>query len=406
MGHVADRSLDAYRAWMTGSALPTWATAGFDLAAGRFRERLDRAGAPVDVPHRAMVQARQIYVYAHAYHLGWFADGGRLAEVAMASLLRDFGDVSEREASFAFSIDPASGRAVSATRDAYAHAFVLFALAWLHRVNGDPALLRLADKINAFVKARLVDPRHGGVFDAYPEAPPGKRQNPLMHLLEAYLALERAAPGLGYLEDARGLVDLFKARLFSERDGVLLEYFAEDWSPPADPAKADVFEPGHHYEWVWLLREYERLSGDRLGSWRDRLYAVARAHGHAAHGLVYDELAAHEGRVSVCKRSHRVWPHTEAIKAAAARHRDGDAAALPFAQSMARGLLDHFLDRPFAGGWVDHVDAAHAPVAHAPLVDYVPASSLYHLFFAAAEAAYGLPTSGAGAAELRREVTR
>ena len=397
MRELGGCGLQAYREWIVGTALPAWSTAGFDAAAGRFRERLDRTGAPVDVPHRAMVQARQIYVFAHACHLGWFADGGRLAEVAMASLLRDFGDVSGREASFAFSVD-AGGRVVSGTRDAYAHAFVLFATAWLHRLTGDAELLRLADRTNAFVKARLVDVRYGGVFDVHPVAAREKRQNPLMHLLEAYLALERAAPGRGYLEDARGLVALFKARLFSERHGVLLEYFAEDWSPHADPAKADVFEPGHHFEWVWLLDEYERLSGDDLRQWRDRLYAVARDHGVAKDGLVYDELGAD---MSVRKSSHRVWPHTEAIKAAAARHAAGDAAALPFARAAARGLLDHFLDRPFAGGWVDHVDEAHAP-----LVDYVPASSLYHLFFAAAEAAHGLPAAGAAAPDTQARATR
>jgi mannose-6-phosphate isomerase len=48
---------------------------------------------------------------------------------------------------------------------------------------------------------------------------------------------------------------------------------------------------------------------------------------------------------------------------------------------MAGALCAHFLDRPFPGGWVDHIDAERRP-----LVDYVPASSLYHLVFAAAEA--------------------
>lgn len=388
--------LNAYREWITGSALPTWSTVGFDAAAGRFRERLDRTGAPVDVPHRSMVQARQIYVFAHAHQLGWFADGGRLAEVAMASLVRDFGVVSAREASFAFSIDGRGGT-VSEVRDAYAHAFVLFAIAWLYRVTGDAALLHLADQTNAFIKARLVDARHGGVFDSDPVASREKRQNPLMHLLEAYLALERAAPGRGYLEDAGTLVALFKSRLFSAEHGVLLEYFAEDWAPHADPAKADVFEPGHHFEWVWLLREYAQLSGDDLGRWSDPLYAVARDHGVAADGLVYDELATD---FTVRKRAHRVWPHTEGIKAAAARYAGGDAAAQPFAESMAGGLLAHFLDRPFAGGWVDHIDAAHAP-----LVDYVPASSLYHLFFAAAEARV-FSASAAATPDLQHPILR
>jgi mannose-6-phosphate isomerase len=275
---------------------------------------------------------------------------------------------------------------------------VLFAISWLYRLNGDAKLLELADKTNAFVKARLVDPGHGGVFDVYPATSREKRQNPLMHLLEAYLSLERAAPGRGYLDDATRLIELFRSRLFDGAHGVLLEYFAEDWSPHGDPGKAGVFEPGHHFEWVWLLREYAQLSGDDLGEWSGRLYDVARARGIAADGLVYDELATD---LSVRKRSHRVWPHTEGIKAAAARHAEGDAAARPFAESMARGLLDHFLDAPFAGGWADHIDPAHAP-----LVDYVPASSLYHLFFAAAEAARGLAATAAAAPDNQHQVMR
>jgi mannose-6-phosphate isomerase len=48
---------------------------------------------------------------------------------------------------------------------------------------------------------------------------------------------------------------------------------------------------------------------------------------------------------------------------------------------MSSTLLERFLDRPFAGGWIDHISADGAP-----LVDYVPASSLYHLMFAASDA--------------------
>jgi mannose-6-phosphate isomerase len=46
--------------------------------------------------------------------------------------------------------------------------------------------------------------------------------------------------------------------------------------------------------------------------------------------------------------------------------------------------MDNFLDRPIAGGWIDHLNEARQP-----LVDYIPASSLYHLFLAAAEMARG-----------------
>ena len=107
----------------------------------------------------------------------------------------------------------------------------------------------------------------------------------------------------------------------------------------------------------------------------------------APSGLIYDEL---DDDLVPVRRSHRLWPHTEAIKAAAVRHAAGDAEALPFASAMAGALMQRFLDRPFAGGWTDQLGPDLAP-----LVDYVPASSLYHLFFAAAEADRAFVRGGA-----------
>jgi mannose-6-phosphate isomerase len=45
-------------------------------------------------------------------------------------------------------------------------------------------------------------------------------------------------------------------------------------------------------------------------------------------------------------------------------------------------LAETFIGRPTRGGWIDHVDAAGAPI-----VNMMPASTLYHLFGAATEAA-------------------
>lgn len=366
--------------WTRDRALPLWATMGFDTANDRFVERLDRDARPLPVPHRAMVQARQIYVYAHAAELGWFPAGAGLAEAAMASLRRDFCDEGADAASIAFSIDPGTGRIVSPTRDAYAHAFMLFALAHLYRLNGDPSLLRLADRLTAFIEREMVDPVHGGVVDVLPAAAgAAKRQNPQMHLLEAYLALEAAAPGRGWLARADVSVALFHERMAHTGHGVLPEHFTADWNAHPDPAMARAWEPGHHYEWVWLLDRHERLGGRCHATWRDALHATAARHGHAPGGLIFDEVDAAK---RVTKPSHRLWPHTEAIKAATVRHRDGDAAALPFARRMELLLLDRFLDAPFVGGWTDQISAEGEPT-----VAHVPASSLYHLMLAATEAA-------------------
>ena len=364
--------LQAYIDWLAGTALPFWAESGFDRSTGRFHERLDLSGRPLAVPHRAMVQARQIYVFAHAAELGWLPTAGALAEQALTSMLRDFGD-GDPAASFAFSIDPLSGAIISATRDAYTHAFVLFALAWLYRRTRDDALLQQVDRTFAFLDGVLLDPVHGGLFDAAPITDRSKRQNPLMHLLEACLFLESARPDRGYLDRARGIVDVLRARLFRNPPGVLLEYFAEDWRPHPDGAKAEVWEPGHHMEWVWLLAKFARLAGGAIDPAAGALYARAVTHGVAANGLLYDEVDLQWRPI---KPSHRLWPHTEAIKAAVTR---GDTTT---ADRMATALLTCFVAKPFASGWIDQFDPDGRPT-----VDYVPASSLYHLFLAGAEAA-------------------
>lgn len=356
-----------------------WAVDGFDHSCGRFVERLDLAGAPLPVPHRAMVQARQIYVFARAAALGWYPEGGMLAETAMASLRRDFCADGAEQASVAFSIDPLSGRIVSATRDSYTTAFVLFATAHLYALNHDSELLGFAERLTAHIERDLIDRNHGGVIDAdtSPYAP--KRQNPQMHLLEAYLALETVASGQGYIERAGDLVNLFHDRLVSTKAGVLLEHFSADWRAHPDPSLANLFEPGHHYEWVWLLDQFQRLSGSVRSAWVQRLHDSAQRYGHAPSGMIFDTVTAGS---KVAAPSHRLWPHTEAIKAAAAQHRLGDVKALPFADRMASVLAEHFLDAPFVGGWTDQV-----ALDGARTVAYVPASSLYHLFHAATEAA-------------------
>ena len=63
------------------------------------------------------------------------------------------------------------------------------------------------------------------------------------------------------------------------------------------------------------------------------------------------------------------------MQAAVVREADGDPLAQQFAGMMVGVLLKNFLGRPIAGGWIDHLSEMRQP-----LVDYIPASSLYHLF--------------------------
>jgi mannose-6-phosphate isomerase len=159
--------------------------------------------------------------------------------------------------------------------------------------------------------------------------------------------------------------------------GILVEQFDARWEPAAGE-RGRTWEPGHHFEWSWLLWRYGELSQHDVTRYVRPLYERACAQGSDPEGLIIDQVR-NDG-VPV-RRSRRVWPHAEAIKAHAAQYEAGDRGAALRALSTLAVLRARFLQAPVQGGWIDHIDAA----GH-PLVDDMPASTLYHVFLAFAEA--------------------
>lgn len=361
--------------WMVGSALPFWASQGFDAHRGRFHERLDLAGKPLDVPYRSMVQARQIFVFAEASRAGWFVDGEERAARAMNDLSRTYGVANGRQLGFRFATH---GRTADCF-DSYGHAFVLLAIGAMHKLSPANSLVRMADQVTRFIDEVFIDPIHGGIFDRADGICTDKRQNPIMHLFEAYICLEEAMPGQGFIERATALFDLFVKHLQHAPTGVVREHFSRDWSQHVDPELASVVEPGHLFEWIWLLDRYQRLVARDLGTFLMSLGQAATA-GVTPRSLILDTLPPHS--FPLVPPTHRIWPHTEAIKASCVMFRRGQPSAAARADKFAKALGEHFLDVPFSGGWIDRIDASGTPVG-----PEVPASSLYHLALAALEAA-------------------
>jgi mannose/cellobiose epimerase-like protein (N-acyl-D-glucosamine 2-epimerase family) len=346
-------------------ALDFWSEDGFDRRRGLFAERLDFAGRQVaDAPYRAMVQARQIYVFADAARTA-----PRFADLALSTLDRTLTTYASPDfaAGCAFSLAP-DGSVASAKQDAYTLAFLLFALAAAYRLAPEPRYLKAADALDAYLWSRLGDA--GGVCTDDASLGAGKSQNPHMHLFEAYLALYEASGAELYLARARALARLFTTRMF--QSGVLPETFARDWSP----LPASTFEPGHHFEWIWLLARHDALSGEDHRAYRNQLWRSALQHGLDGEGRCCDEVSL---PALAPRRSIRLWPHCEGVKAALVMTDAPEAQATLTAMLEA---LDLFLDKPFACGWIDRFDEQGRPS-----VDFVPASSLYHLYLAYSELA-------------------
>ena len=356
------------RTWAIDDALPFWATAGFDGSNGRFEERLALGGGRLpSVPIRLMVQARQIYVYATAARLGWYPRSAGLVERAFDSMVRDF-QAADGQEGWVFSIDR-RGTVVDARRELYAHAFVLFAVASFVQMTGQSATLALADQTLAFIDENMRAHREGYV-ERLPPTAGHRRQNPHMHLLEGLLALWSASSDRRYLERAGHVVDLFESRFFQPDSGTLCEYL-DDELRPASGIDGAIVEPGHHYEWIWLLRWFARETGRPVGRYVDALYAHATDYGFDADGLIVDELLA-DGSCRLPSR--RVWPITEAIKANIAEARLGRPGAEERAAALAERLVTCLLQPATRGGWIDRLDKDGKRT-----VDHMPASTFYHI---------------------------
>jgi mannose/cellobiose epimerase-like protein (N-acyl-D-glucosamine 2-epimerase family) len=371
----AARLVARLKRWVVEDALPLWGETGFDAPRGSFVERLTFEGSPLlSAPRRAMVQARQIYVFSHAALLGWRPQGKAAALEAAHRLIDRYHKVDGSHG-WVFSVHP-DGAIHDAKRDFYAHSFALFGLAWAYKLSPEPRFLAAALDTLSVLDRHFESP-NGGYHTVLPGNAGEREQNPHMHLFEAMLAWFEATGREMFLARAAELYGMMAARFFQHKTGILAEYFDGSWNP-RDGIDGRICEPGHHFEWSWLLRRYAALSGRGDSPVAQALKAFGDRHGYDLEGFVVDQLLD-DGRVH--RTSRRCWPHTEAIKAEVAAAETGDGQAPARAAHAIDRLMGAFLGRPVAGGWIDHVDAKGAPI-----VDSMPASTLYHVFLAAAEA--------------------
>ena len=362
----------ALRAWMFEAALPFWGGAGHDGAGRGAREHMRLDGTPALVGFKRMrVQARQIYAFAQARLLGW-TPGERLARDGYAFIKRCG---VRADGAWVRQLSPDGTVVLDGAADLYDQAFVLFALAWYGRLTGETEPLALARRTVAWIRDHMAL-APAGFCNVLPHEAGPRQQNPHMHLLEAILALHDVTGEAHYAAFAHELVDLFRRHLFDPVSGTLGEFFAADWSR-ALGAAGDHVEPGHHFEWVWLLDQYERQTGGSTGDTVDRLYGFAHAFGtDPASGLVWDVVGRDGG---VRARSVRLWPQTEALKAHVVMVGRGAALAGVIAE-VVRNLGRVFLADCPDGTWIDRFDAAGQAA-----VGQIPTSSFYHVMMGYAE---------------------
>ncbi len=346
------------RTWLLEAALPLWLSKGIDQKRGGFYEALDLKTHNCAAPFRRLrVVARQIVVFAQAQALGL---QGASEAVRLGLHFLQTHAVQE-EGGYAWRFDLAH-QPIDHTRDLYDHAFVLLAFATAAPLADTAELRARALKLLAWLDAEFAHPA-GGYLESLPPALP-RRQNPHMHLLEALLAAAAMFGDDIFHARAQSLVDLFATRLFDARSGALPEYF-DDALVPLRKGGIFLVEPGHHYEWVWLLHQAAALGLAVPPDSAGRLLAFADRHAiNPATGGLFDELGSDGG---VRAAGSRLWPQTERLRAEFLRADPSEARQLQAIRALAAQL------RP-DGLWQERrlADGAFAELP-------APASSLYHL---------------------------
>ncbi|POF29187.1 mannose-6-phosphate isomerase [Roseibium marinum] len=364
--------------WLTEKALPVWFAAGADLVTGECFEAIDLASMrAVPVPRRARVVPRQIYSFLEGAKLGWAGPAGELAiklsDWHGKAFLTDAGY-------FAGAVDM-ENRITDPSFDLYNQAFALLGFAQIAAAPPERRASAAAQALN-LLNFLFENYRHSeaGFREAQPDKAP-LCSNPHMHLFEACLAWEVISDDPVWRDLSDEIAELALTRFIDPVNGGLREFFDLDWTPmPGD--KGRVMEPGHQFEWAWLLAGWGQSRNDAgaLIAAR-RLYDIGWTYGiDESRGVAFMAL---NDDFTVRDPVARLWGQTEWIKAAVALARISTGAEreayLADIPDAVHALQIYFKGVP-DGLWHDKLTSEGQF-----LDEPAPASSLYHIVCAISE---------------------
>jgi mannose/cellobiose epimerase-like protein (N-acyl-D-glucosamine 2-epimerase family) len=160
-----------------------------------------------------------------------------------------------------------------------------------------------------------------------------------------------------WLELAGELCELCLTRFVDARTGALREFFDESWHPMPDE-RGRIIEPGHQFEWAWLLLQWAAMphcpAEQRQACYAaaNRLVNIGERGVDSVRGVAFNELWDDMTPKDACAK---LWPQTERIKAwcsmlaCAGSVRQASTACEKLSRPIV-GLL-RFLDFEAAGLW-------------------------------------------------------
>lgn len=364
------------RKWLVESVFPLWIKRGIDSKNGAFIENLTQEGIPSETSRRAMVQSRQIYSFTEAAKMGVLSTDvvKPIIERAIKSFIENY---KLPNGAFAFSVN-VQGKIDAYQTELYSQAFVLFGLARAYGLIKNDIIRSHALDLLKYLNTERKHKNSG-----YTEIKNEKvlfQSNPHMHLFEAAIEWIKVDNDSCWIQLADDLFKLCTEKFIDPQTQLLGEHFDENWILNRENSKF-VFEPGHQFEWAWLMLEYEKCTGADVGKYPKQLFINAEKNGIFQNSnFAVDEVWSD---FNVKKSSSRFWPQCERVKAAVSLGLKSSTKEREiYIKAADQGMLALFeyLSVPLPGLWRDTRQASGE-------FDSNPAkaSSLYHIINAMSE---------------------
>jgi len=332
--------------------VPLWQGPGWNAELALPYEALDAQHRPLPAQrYRAMACARQLYLFSSRI------DEPGAAERAAAlfrSLQKHFHDAEH--GGWYYSID-AQGAPLDRRKDLYTHAFIVFACAHYWGQVGEGLVQATLNAALAVIAEQFA--RDDGLYEAslgedWSDLGSGALQNPQMHLAEAFLQVLAVRQDAQVQQSLLQLCEALQQHFVEPQHGLMLEKpcgAVDNW-----------FEPGHQFEWFYLLETSPLLRATALHR------SIERAFGYAEECGVNNAavLAMLDVQGNVLDATQRIWAQAEYLRALALR--PGNEARL---LTQLKALEQQFLH---AGGWYECRDGQGAVSRHD-----MPSTTPYHL---------------------------
>ncbi|CAN7709918.1 AGE family epimerase/isomerase [Pseudomonas sp. LjRoot277] len=335
--------------------VPLWQGPGWNADMALPYEALDAEHQPLPPQrYRAMACARQLYLFSSL--IGQVPAAEERAAALFRSLQQHFHDAEH--GGWFYSVDP-HGAPLDQRKDLYTHAFILFACAHYWDKVREPLVESVLNAVLEVVAQRFAtgDSLYEASLDRdWSSLESGPLQNPLMHLAEAFLATLSVRKDVAVQDALVELCTAMQKRFIDPQHGVLMEKplgAVDNW-----------FEPGHQFEWYFLLESSSLLRGSTLHAALERAFALTEQLG------VDPQTAAVRASLDLDGRpkdaTQRIWAQAEYLRALTLRPNSEGSV-----QRQLQALQQHFLH---VGGWYECRDE-NGDVSRKDM----PSTTPYHL---------------------------